>query len=134
MVLGARPKRNDVLERPREVFMREEKCQRLVTDRRARRHILTVSGMGINGLEKAEGDPYIDGDYVQVLFEPAVEQWSGNCPCSKDHDFERMCVLGGETKGCRILVVELVNMFVKQGRVEELMSCRNRVRASERPG
>jgi hypothetical protein len=33
-----------------------------------------------------------------------------------------MCVLSGETEGCRILVVELVNMFVKQGCVEELMS------------
>jgi hypothetical protein len=69
--------------------------------------------MGINGLEKAEGNPDVDGDYVQVLLDPAVEQWSENCPRSKDHDFERMCVLGGETKGCGILVVELVNMFVK---------------------
>jgi hypothetical protein len=78
-----------------------------------RRHKPTVSGMGINGLEKAEGNPDVDGDYVQVLLDPAVEQWSENCPRSKDHDFERMCVLGGETKGCGILVVELVNMFVK---------------------
>jgi len=45
-----------------------------------------------------------------------------------------MCVLGGETKGCGILVVELVNMFVKQGCVEELMSCGNKEGASERAG
>jgi len=51
MVLGARPKWNDVLERPGEV----------------------VSGMGINGLEKTEGDPDVDGDYVQVWLDPAVE-------------------------------------------------------------
>lgn len=82
--------------------------------------------MGINGLEKTEGDPDVDGDYVQVLLDPAVEQWSENCPRSEDHDFERMCVLGGKTEGCGILVVELVNMFVKQGCVEELMSCGNR--------
>jgi hypothetical protein len=82
--------------------------------------------MGINGLEKTEGDPDIDGDYVQVLPDPAVEQWSENCPRSEDHDFERMCVLGGKTEGRGILVVELVNMFVKQGCVKELMSCGNR--------
>ena len=81
--------------------------------------------MGIDGLEKSEGDPDVDGDYVQVLPDPAVEQWSENCPCSEDHDLERMCVLGSETEGRRILVVELVNMFVKQGCVEELMSYEN---------
>jgi hypothetical protein len=37
-----------------------------------------------------------------------------------------MCVLGGETERCGILVVELVNMSVKQGCVEELVSCGNR--------
>lgn len=84
-----------------------------VIKRRAQRYRLTISGMGINGLEKTEGDPDVDGDYVQVWLDPAVEQWSENCPRSKDHDFERMCVLGGETEGCGILVVELVNMFVK---------------------
>ena len=98
----------------------------MIIKRRARRHRLTVSGMGIDGLEKTEGDPDVDGDYVQVWLDPAVEQWSENCPCSKDHHFERMCVLGGETEGCGIFVVELVNMFVKQGCMKELMSCRNR--------
>ena len=76
-------------------------------------HGLTVSGMGIDGLEETEGDPDVDGDYVQVWLDPAVKQWSENCPRSEDHDFERMCVLGGETERCGILVVELVNMFVK---------------------
>jgi len=82
--------------------------------------------MGIDGLEETEGNPDVDGDYVQVWLEPAVEQWSENCTRSEDHDFERMCVLGGEAEGCGILVVELVNMLVKQGCVEELMSCGNR--------
>ena len=90
--------------------------------------------MGIDGLEKSEGDPDVDGDYVQVLPDPAVEQWSENCPRSKDHDLERMCVLGGEPEGRRILVVELVDMFVKQGCVEELMGYGNRGCASERVG
>jgi hypothetical protein len=105
-----------------------------VIKRRPRRHRLTVSGMGIDGLEKSQGDPDVDGDYVQVLPDPAVEQWSENCPRSEDHDLERMRVLGGETEGRRILVVELVDMFVKQGCVEELMSCGNREGASERAG
>jgi hypothetical protein len=129
MVLGAGPEWNYVLERPGKVFTRgrKRKCQWLAffdIKRRARRYRLTVSGMGIDGLEKTEGDPDVDGDYVQVWLDPAVEQRSKNCPCSEDHDFERMCVLGGETERCGILVVELVNVFVKQGRVEELMSWR----------
>jgi hypothetical protein len=49
---------------------------------RAQRHELTVSGMGIDGLEKTEGDPDVDSDDVQVWLEPAVEQWPNNRPRS----------------------------------------------------
>lgn len=37
-----------------------------------------------------------------------------------------MSVFRGEAKRCGILVVEFVNMFVEQGRVEQLMSCGHR--------
>jgi hypothetical protein len=46
--------------------------------------------MGVDGLEKTEGDPDVDGDYVQVRLDPAVKQWSKNCPRSEYHDFERV--------------------------------------------
>lgn len=90
---------------------------------RARRHGLTVSGMGINGLEKTEGNPDVDGDYMQVWLEPAVEKWPDNRSCSEDHNFERMCVFCCKTERCGIFVMELVNMLVEQGSVEELVSC-----------
>ena len=79
--------------------------------------------MGINGLEKTEGNPDVDGDYMQVWLEPAVEKRSKNRSCSEDHNFERMCVFCSETERCGIFVMELVNMLVEQGCVEELVSC-----------
>ena len=80
--------------------------------------------MGIDGLEKTEGNPNIDGDYMQVWLEPAVEKWPENSSRSEDHDFERMCVFRSETEGRGIFVMELMNMFVEQGCVKELMGCR----------
>ena len=69
--------------------------------------------MSIDGLEKTERDPDVDGDYVQVWLEPTVEQWPENRSRSEDHDFERMSVFRGEAEGCGILVVEFVDMFVE---------------------
>jgi hypothetical protein len=74
---------------------------------------LTVSGMGINGLEKTKGDPDVDGDYMQVWLDPAVKKWSKYSSRSEDHDFERMCVFRSETEGCGIFVMKLMNMFVE---------------------
>ncbi len=53
---------------------------------------LTVSRMGIDGLEETEGDPYEDGDGVNVSLEQTVEQWSENCSQPEDQDFEWMGV------------------------------------------
>lgn len=82
--------------------------------------------MGVDGLEKTEADPDVDGDDVQVWLEPAVEEWPANRPRSEDHDFKRMCVFRGETEGCGIFVVELVNVFIEQGCMEELVCCRHK--------
>lgn len=90
--------------------------------------------MRIDGLEKTEGDPDVDGHYVQVWLDPAVEQRSENCARSEDHDFQRVCVLGSETERRGILVVELVDVFVEQGRVEELMSCGKKTWSAEGRG
>jgi len=79
--------------------------------------------MSIDGLEKTESDPYIDGDDVQVWLEPAPEQRSDNCSRTEDHDFERMGVFRSQTERRGVFVVELVNVLVEHGRVEELMGC-----------
>jgi hypothetical protein len=69
--------------------------------------------MGIDGLEKAKGDPDIHREDVQVWPEPAVEQRSKDSSRSENHDFEWMCVLGSKAKGRGIFMVELMNMFVE---------------------
>ena len=84
---------------------------------------LTVSRVGIDGLEETEGDPDVDGDDVQVWLEPAVEQRSDDRSRSENHDFERVGVFCGEAEGRGVFVVELVDVLVEQGRVEELMGC-----------
>jgi len=81
-----------------------------------------ISRMSINSLEKTESDPYVDGDDMKVWLEPAVEQRSENCAHAEDHDFERVGIFRSQTEWRRVFMVELVNMLVEQGRVEELMS------------
>ena len=88
-------------------------ANRSVTDSIQKHDGLTISGMGIDGLEKTEGDPNVDGDYMQVWLEPAVEKRPENSSRSEDHDFKRMCVFRSETERRGIFVMELVNMFVE---------------------
>ena len=83
---------------------------------------LTISRVGIDRLEKTESDPYVDGDDMQVWFKPAPEQRSDNGSGTEDHDFERMGIFRSQTERRRVFVVELVNVPVEDGGVEELMS------------
>ena len=91
-------------------------------ERTSRGWELTISRMGIDRLEKTESGSYVDGDGVQVLFKPAPEQRSDNCPGTEDHDLERMGIFRSQTERRRVYVVELVNVPLEDGRVEELMS------------
>lgn len=79
--------------------------------------------MRINGLVKAQEDPNIDGDDMEVLRQEAVKKWAPYCAHSKDKDLERMRVFCSKTKWCTVLVVELVDVAVQRSIVQSLVSC-----------
>lgn len=99
MMLSPRPERDYVLERPGEV----------------------ISRVSIDGLEETKGDPNVNRDDVQVLSEFAVQQRPENRSRSENHHFERMRVLCSKTERSRIFMVQLVDVLIEQGGVEELM-------------
>lgn len=82
----------------------------------------TVSTVGINGLEQPEHDPDVDGEDVEITGESAVKDGAGQCSESKNEDLSRMGILGSKAKWRRVLVVEFVNMLVKDTSMESLMS------------
>lgn len=75
--------------------------------------------MSVDGLEETECDPYVDGEDMEVSREVAPEQRAGDSARTEDHDFSWMSVLGSKTEGCGVLVVDLVNVLVEHGGVEE---------------
>ena len=77
--------------------------------------------MRIDGLEQAERDPDVHGEDVQVAGEEAVEEGSADGTHSQNEDFERVSVLCRETEGCRILVVNFVDVLVQRAVVQRLV-------------
>lgn len=99
VVICTRPEWQNVLERPREV----------------------VARVGVDGLEEAEGDPDVHGDDMEVSRVHCPEDWTAECAEGKDERLERVGILCRETKGCAVLVVELVNVAVERTIVERLV-------------
>jgi hypothetical protein len=81
----------------------------------------TVTAVGINGLEETKRNPNVDREDVQVTCVPAVQNRSGNGTSAKDENLGRVCVFSGKTKRCRILVVKLMNVLVKNAGVKRLV-------------
>jgi hypothetical protein len=75
----------------------------------------------INRLEQAERNPDVDGEDVQVLREPAVQQRSANRASAQNQNLSGVRILGSETKGRAVLVVDLVNVPVERAVVQSLM-------------
>jgi len=78
MMVSTRPEGKDMLEGPGEV----------------------VAGVGIDSLEKTEGDPDVHGENVQVLGKVTVQQRSCNCSSAENHHFSGMSVFGCKTEWC----------------------------------
>lgn len=96
----------------------------LKNDHRASRGIRhTITRVGVDGLEKPQSYPYIDGDNVEVGGEIAVEEGSTDGASTEDEDFGGVSVLGGETEGSAVLVMHLVDVSVERSIVQGLMSC-----------
>ena len=50
-----------------------------------------------------------------------VDQWARDGAGRQDEDFERVRVFGGESEGRGVFVVDLVDVLVQEGRVQELV-------------
>lgn len=83
--------------------------------------------MRVDSLEQPERDPNVHGENVQVLGDVAVQERSANGASSQNQNLGGMSVLGGQTKGSAVLVVDLVNVLVEraivQGLVCKVMEC-----------
>jgi hypothetical protein len=86
-----------------------------------------IPGMRINSLEQATNDPQIHRQDVQILSDSAVDDRAANSSETQDHDFDRRRVFSGEAKGCRILMVNFMDVFVKRtpvhGAVRPVVPC-----------
>ena len=99
VVLGASPEGKEVVERPGKL----------------------VARVCVDGLEEAEDDPDIHGQDVEVLGDCAPHDGNTNGTETQAHDFNWRCVLGSETEGSGVLVVDLVNGLVEGTPVERAM-------------
>ena len=103
-MIGARPEREDVLERPREI----------------------VSTVSIDGLEETEDDPNVHGEDVEVAGANDVEDRPSDRSSTKDEDFSRVGVFCSKAEGSRIFVVNFVDVLVHGAPVKELVGCQRR--------
>lgn len=77
-----------------------------------------VAAVGVDGLEETEDDPEIHGEDVQVTGQGAPEDGAADSAEAQGHDFDGRGILGGETKGSGVLVVNLVDGLVEWAPVE----------------
>lgn len=73
-----------------------------------------VAGVGIDGLEETEDDPDIHGGEMEVLGEGNPEDGGSYGTDTEEHNLNRGGVLGGETKGRAVGVVNLVDGLVER--------------------
>lgn len=96
VVIGAGPEGQEVVQAPGEL----------------------VARVSVNSLEKTENDPNVHGQDVQFAGNGAPENGRADSAEAKDHDFDRGSVFCGKTEGCRILVVNLVDVLVERTPVQ----------------
>ena len=60
----------------------------------------TITTVCVNGLEKAKGNPQINGDDVQIPCEEAINQGSDDGTGSKNKDFSWVSVFSSQAEGC----------------------------------
>jgi hypothetical protein len=58
---------------------------------------------------------------VEITSECSIEDGAGDGASSKNEDFGRVCIFSSKTEGCRVLVVELVDMLVEDTSMERLV-------------
>ena len=86
-----------------------------------RREVPTISTMGVDSLEEAEDDPYVDSYDVQVLREEHVQKRAKDRARTKDEDLSRMGVFCCKAERRRVPVVDFVNVLVQNTCMERLV-------------
>lgn len=76
VVFSTGPERKEVVQRPGEL----------------------ITGMGVDGLEKASNDPEIHGEDVEVSSQETPEDGGAHSAETKDHYFDWRGILSGQTK------------------------------------
>ena len=94
VVVGAGPERQKVVQRPGKL----------------------VAGVGVDGLEQAQHDPQVHGEDVEVAGQRDPQDGRGHGAEPQHHDLDRAGVLGGQPERRRVLVVDLVDVFVQERR------------------
>lgn len=92
VVLSASPERKEVVQAPGEL----------------------IATVRIDGLEQTEDDPAVHGQDVEILGDGAPDDGASYGTETEDHDFDRRGVLSSQTEGRRVLVVNLVDVLVKE--------------------
>ena len=77
--------------------------------------------MSINSLEKTKHDPDVDSNDMQVPHKVAVQQRSTHRTHTEDGDFGGMSKFSCKAKGCRILMVHFVDVFVEDTGMKSLV-------------
>lgn len=77
-----------------------------------------VARVCINCLEKTKNDPAVHCQDVEVLGDTAEDDGSTNGTETEEHDFDWRSILGSESKGSRVLVVDLMDHLVKRSPVQ----------------
>ena len=93
MVLGASPEGKEVMQAPGEL----------------------VATVRIDSLEQTDDDPGVHGQDVEILGDGAPNDGASDGTKTENHDFDGRGVLSSQTEGSGVLVVDLVDVLVKEG-------------------
>ena len=77
--------------------------------------------MGINSLEKPAHNPKVHCQNMKVPSDGTPQYRGSNRAETEDHDFDGRSVLGSHTKRGRVLMVNLVDVFVERTPVQSAM-------------
>lgn len=92
VMLSTRPERQEVVQRPREL----------------------VAGVRIDSLEETADDPEVHSQDVQIASDGTPYDRAEDRAGAEDHDFDGRGVLGGQTEGGGVVVVNLVDGAVER--------------------
>jgi hypothetical protein len=80
-----------------------------------------VSAMSIDSLEQTADNPEVYGEDMKIASDQNLKDWYRDSCETENHDFNWRRVFGGKSEGSRVLVVDLVDIFVERTPVYRAM-------------